>query len=318
MSAYYNENDKYCAQWLRNLIKAGVIADGEVDERSIEDIKPNELSGFTQIHMFAGIGIWSYALRQAGWPDDRKVWTGSCPCQPFSAAGKRVGFVDERHLWPAWYHNIQQQKPDVIFGEQVASDDGIGWLRLVQSDLEDEGYSFAGLDLPACGFGAPHIRQRLYFVADGMVDTNMRSSIQVSRSIGKTTSSTIDNRSNVSLSGQFNRTSDHVRGLANSGSERSQGWVSGGSDQEWAMEHGSLRCRGSISRTFWEECDWLYCKDGKYRPVEPGTFPLVDGSAGRVGPVRAYGNALCSETAIGFIRSFLETENLRFELNNLI
>jgi DNA (cytosine-5)-methyltransferase 1 len=106
MKAYYNENDANAAAWLRELIKEGVITDGEVDERSIEDVIPADLVGFDRCHFFAGIGVWDYALTQAGWPDDRRVWTGSCPCQPFSAAGKGEGFVDERHLWPAWFHLI--------------------------------------------------------------------------------------------------------------------------------------------------------------------------------------------------------------------
>jgi hypothetical protein len=77
VTAYYNEHDPFAAAWLRELIKAGQIALGEVNERSIEDVLPSELKRFTQCHFFAGIGVWSYALRQAGWPDDRPVWTGS-------------------------------------------------------------------------------------------------------------------------------------------------------------------------------------------------------------------------------------------------
>ncbi len=42
MTAYYNENDPYAAQWLRNLIGAGLIAPGDVDERSIVDVKAND------------------------------------------------------------------------------------------------------------------------------------------------------------------------------------------------------------------------------------------------------------------------------------
>jgi len=165
VSAYYNEHDPIAAEWLRELIKAGLIAPGMVDERSIEDVTPHELSGYTQCHFFAGIGIWSLALRLAGWPDDRPVWTGSCPCQPFSAAGKGEGTGDERHLWPAFFHLIRFSKPRVVFGEQVASRGGLGWLDIVQSDLEAEGYACGAVDLCAAGFGAPHIRQRLFFVA---------------------------------------------------------------------------------------------------------------------------------------------------------
>src|SRR5689334_6724883 len=123
---YYNENDPKAAAWLRELIKHGHIAAGEVDERSIADVKPGDLAGFVQCHFFAGIGIWSYALRLAGWPDDREVWTGSCPCQPFSAAGKQEGISDERHLWPEWFRLIKDCFPAVIFGEQVAASGVVG------------------------------------------------------------------------------------------------------------------------------------------------------------------------------------------------
>lgn len=163
--AYYNEIDPYCAQWLRNLIKAGVIANGEVDERDIWDVDPQSLKGFTQCHFFAGIGCWSMALRQAGWPDDKEVWTGSCPCQPFSSAGTQLGFADERHVWPAWFHLVATLKPRIIFGEQVASKLGLGWLDLVQTDLEAAQYAFGAVDFCAASIGAPHIRQRLYFAA---------------------------------------------------------------------------------------------------------------------------------------------------------
>lgn len=163
--AYYSENDPFAAQWLRNLIAAGQIAPGVVDDRSITAIKPSDLAGYRQFHAFGGIGGWSYALRLAGIPDDADVWTGSCPCQPFSSAGKRVGTRDARHLWPAWFELIRECRPPTIFGEQVASRDGLAWLDIVRSDLERCGYAFGASDLCAAGVGAPHIRQRLYFVA---------------------------------------------------------------------------------------------------------------------------------------------------------
>lgn len=174
MTAFYNEHDPYSAQWLRNLIAADLIAPGIVDERGIQDIEPWELHGFTQVHMFAGIGVWSAALRAAGWPDDEPIWTGSCPCQPFSNAGKREGFDDERHLWPVWKNLIAECAPPRVVGEQVASKDGRQWLDLVSADVEALGFAFGAADLCAAGFGQAHIRQRNYFLAVRLADDDAR------------------------------------------------------------------------------------------------------------------------------------------------
>lgn len=293
MTAYYNEIDPYCAEWLRNLIAAGHIAQGDVDERSIEDVVPSDLAGYTQCHFFAGIGIWSLALRSAGAPDDYPVWTGSCPCQPFSAAGKGAGFTDERHLWPAFHHLIRVCQPPNVIGEQVASKDGLGWLELVQADLEGEGYTFGAADLCAAGFAAPevagpmggsHIRQRLYWGgkrlghADhaGSQGRNGKSLPECSDQCVAGASGTPDRVANA----QSNR---HERG-------------------------GQLRepSRGS-SVTHSGAVDWLPCRDGKRRPVEGGTFPLANEDTQRVGRLRAYGNALDAATAQAFVEAFLET-----------
>ena len=102
MAAYYNEIDPFKAEILREAISADAIAPGDVDERSIADVQPTDLVGYAQCHFFAGGGFWSLALRNAGWPDKQPVWTGSCPCPSFSAAGKGQGFDDPRHLWPHW------------------------------------------------------------------------------------------------------------------------------------------------------------------------------------------------------------------------
>jgi DNA (cytosine-5)-methyltransferase 1 len=252
VSAFYNENDAYPAAWLRNLVDAGLIAPDTVDERSVADLDGSDLDGFTQAHFFAGIGGWSHALRLAGWPDDAPAWTGSCPCQPFSAAGKRGGHRDERHLWPAWFRLICERRPPVVFGEQVASCDGLAWLAAVQADMEAEGYAFGALDLCAAGVGAPHIRQRIFFVADA----------------------------------------------AGTGATRFR-------------EHGGPTEAGQDDATgsglgFWSACDWLPCRDGKARPVEPGSFPLAHGVPARVGRLRAYGNAIVPQVAAEFVRAFMD------------
>lgn len=305
MSAYYNEIDPYAAQWLRNLIAAGHIAPGDVDTRSIEDVKPDEIRGYTQCHFFAGIGVWSHALRRAAWPDDRPVWTGSCPCQPFSAAGKGNGFADERHLWPAWEWLIRQAKPRgvPVFGEQVASKAGLAWLDIVLDDLEGQGYTVRALDLCAAGAGAPHIRQRLYFAADQLVDTQ-----------------------HARLEGHSRHGNDRNQpgrlGTDQVGSASSAGTVGGrlgdaghvqrptrpeGSEQQSEAPVGEQCGSAGPVNGFWHPADWLACTDGKARPVEPGTFPLAHGVAARVGKLRAYGNAIVAPLAEQFIRAYAET-----------
>lgn len=164
--AYYNENDPFAAAWLRELIKRDLIAPGDVDERSIADVRPADLASYTQCHFFAGIGGWSYALRLAGWADDCAVWTGSCPCQPFSSSGWGQGEQDSRHLWPVWEALIRQCSPAKVFGEQVSGASGLSWLDAVCHGLEGAGYAVAAADLCASSVGAPHIRQRLFFIAD--------------------------------------------------------------------------------------------------------------------------------------------------------
>ena len=180
MAAYYNEIDPAAAHVLRALIAANVIAPGEVDERSIRDVSADDLRGFTQCHFFAGGGLWSVAARLAGWPDDRPLWTGSCPCQPFSGAGKQLGADDPRHLWPDFFRLIRDARPHVVVGEQVSGALGYGWLDGVRTDLEGEGYASGAVDVPACSIDAPHQRNRLYWV--GVADS---TSVRRSQAIGK-------------------------------------------------------------------------------------------------------------------------------------
>lgn len=160
---YYNEFDPNAAAWLRELIAEGLIPPGEVDERSITDVSADDLRGFTQCHFFAGIAGWSYALQLAGWDANRPVWTGSCPCQAFSTAGKQKGFADERDLWPTFFNLIKECRPEYVFGEQVENAIKHGWLDRVYRDMEREGYSCGSVVLGAHSIGAPHQRQRLYW-----------------------------------------------------------------------------------------------------------------------------------------------------------
>lgn len=307
--SYYNENDPFAAAWLRELIKGKHIADGVVDERSIEDITPSDIRGFSQCHFFAGIGVWSYALRLAGWPDDRPVWTGSCPCQPFSAAGKRKGTSDERHLWPAWQWLIKELRPRVIFGEQVASKDGISWLDLVSTDLEGEGYAVAPLVLPACGVGSPNKRERLWFVADSSSQLGGLSEQQKRKTDSKIIRhSKTCNLANPAGDGWKQWRPESVGRGTFSNSEL------GDTDSEGLEIIGVKSARTEFKTSeragpvngFWADAEWLECTDGKSRPTKPGLFPLAHGVAGRVGKLRGYGNAINAQAAKEFIMSAIE------------
>ena len=432
--AYYNEHNKHAAQWLRNLIKLGVIAPGEVDERSILDVAPDDLRGFAQCHFFAGIGVWSYALRLAGIGDGDRVWTGSCPCQPFSEAGAGAGFADERHLWPAWHWLIQECRPRRVYGEQVASVAGLGWLDLVQADLQGTGYTGVAVDFCAASVGAPHIRQRLYFVADAL-----RTGLGPERGIGGEQSDerlgrdqsragvptgrladadrhgrdarvTGDGRRQIGARREYRAVDDrrgapHLRadsdGAGSQGRQRSRELLDAqrppaerggearrvgnpmhaerrsigldrmdGRDRtngQRSEAHGELGAPGQVRRLadagsprrreilgrapgdensdgrarrhelvadgghvagrdgedggpgpangFWRDADWLLCTDERWRPVEPGSFPLVNGSAFDLGSggafegksrakmLEGYGNAINAYQAAAFIRS---------------
>lgn len=298
MTAYYNEFDPYAAQWLRNLIAAGHIAPGIVDERSIEDVTPADLTGFTQCHFFAGVGVWSLALRRAGWPDNRPIWTGSCPCQPFSAAGAGAGFADPRHLWPSFAWLIRQRRPAVVFGEQVASKAVEPWVDLVHADLEALGYAFGAVPFPSAGVGAPHIRDRLFWVADAN-DEGLEGRWQSERQRGAERIA-----GSCVLAG----------GMANPELQQRPDGESGVSFENDA--HGRHESSATVAglrgdmRTgpvngFWGAADWIGCRDDKWRPVEPGTFPLAHGATSRVGRLRAYGNAINAEAAREFITAYL-------------
>lgn len=305
MPAWYNEIDPFAAQWLRNLIAAGHIAPGDVDERSIVDVRPDDLAGYTQCHFFAGIGGWSLALRLAGWPDDRPVWTGSCPCQPFSAAGKGAAFDDERHLWPAWFSLVSECRPATVFGEQVEAAIGWGWLDAVFADLEGQGYACGAAVLPACGVGAPHIRQRLWFVADSVRGGAGDASGQGVRAQGQADGE--DGRISRERSGpRIDRAACELANANTRGRERSGLHLSERRQDEAILDPAGPSQAGVAQGDAWH-CAWLPCTDRKARPVEPGTFPLAHGIPGRVGRLRAYGNAIVPQVASEFIAAAAES-----------
>ena len=308
MAAYYNEIDPYAAQWLRNLILAGHIAPGEVDERSITDVSPDDLLGFDQCHFFAGIGGWSLALRLAGWPDDQPVWTGSCPCQPFSAAGKGLGEKDPRHLWPEFRRLIAECRPTTVFGEQVAAAAGREWLARVRADLEGLAYAVGAADLCAASAGAPHIRQRLWWVADAHQGQRGRLADGEGREHDGTPAGWQQGHGVAESGGADGRPAD-----ADSAGQREQRfgellngeWPARGHDVDGRpLASGSIAETGGLGS--WSDYIWIPCADGKARRIKPGLEPLAYGVSNRVGRLRAYGNAIPPEVGARFIGAVME------------
>jgi DNA (cytosine-5)-methyltransferase 1 len=284
MAAYYNEFNPEAAAWLRELIKRKLIAVGEVDERSIIDVQADDIRGFVQCHFFAGIGGWSYALRLAGIPDDYPLWTASLPCQPFSVAGKQLGKDDERHLLPHFTELVRQCKPNRIFGEQVEGAIRHGWLDDLQTTMEAESYAVGHCILGAHSVGSHHLRQRLYWIAN--------------KSMG--------NSECKSIRGEL----EFVDGAQRQSKNKSQV-----SREQWNVT--SYNGKADL----WAGVRWIYCKDGKYRAIEPSIKPLVNGipkglvrsgdnsevfdanntQEARTMRLKGYGNAIVPQVAALFI-----------------
>lgn len=317
--AYYNEIEPYAAQWLRNLVGKNLIAPGDVDERSIVDVRSDDLKGYTQCHFFAGIGGWSFAARLARWPDDRPIWTGSCPCQPFSVAGKGKGEADNRHLWPEQFRLIKERRPPVWMGEQVAAAVGKNWLDGVYADLESIGYTGRSAIIPACAVDAPHRRDRIWIVADA--DNAERRSDVASRNV--------DNWKEAGWNegnGNFEERRDSIvahpagngweqgkqasaparygeisastasRALVDANGDHRH-WWSGPLQVGWNAIEGETSRGGRKHRAQWR--------------TKPGLGLLANGIPNRVGRLRAYGNAIVPQVAAEVIAAYLETESMR-------
>jgi DNA (cytosine-5)-methyltransferase 1 len=283
MAAYYNEIDPYAAQWLRNLIGGGHIAAGDVDERSIVDVQPDDLKGYTQCHFFAGIGGWSYALRLALWDDSRPVWTGSCPCQPFSKAGNKAAQSDERHLWPHWFRLIRECRPTAVFGEQVEDGIATGWFDDVCRDLEASNYACAAAVLPAYSAKAPHERNRIWFVS-------------------------------------YPNGNHDLRGSREDESPAGEEWVQKRNDNRQPVE--STRVQASLCDFINLGCKGRWTESVQGQPREPREFErefadfnggwsihspklrsVDDGLRYAASQIRAYGNAIVPQVAAEFIKA---------------
>jgi DNA (cytosine-5)-methyltransferase 1 len=339
MKIVYNDNDAKACAWVGELVNNGHLHSGQVWCRSIKEITPDELADCQDFHTFAGIGGWPYALRLAGWPTGRQVWTGSCPCQPFSTAGKGLGEEDPRHLWPDFRRLIAECRPDTVFGEQVASKSGREWLARVRLDLEDLGYAVGAADLCAAGAGAPHLRQRLFWVAnsDGRIggDRGIQPGWQYGQQSEDGGVGVIHDANKQGPQGRcLNVGEDTDQRITRTTGVPSSMGDSDGTRLEacdyFSIRDGSGRIQPQNPSIygFWDRFTTIDCSDGKTRRIKPGIQPLVAGIPGgvvrsrnlgepfdanataesRVMRLRGYGNAICPQIAAIFIRSFLEAE----------
>lgn len=328
---YYNEFDPKCAAWIRESIAEGLIAKGEVDERSITEVQPSDLRGYVQCHFFAGVAGWSFAFRLAGWADDRPVWSASLPCQPWSIAGQGAGAADDRNLWGAYFRLVRELKPEHQFGEQVEAAIKLGWLDGVSTDLEAEGYTFGAVVLPAACVGAPNPRHRIFWVAHSKIGgfRNQRGE-SISRNSGYVDGGITPCRLVLSDGDgcESGRESTQTPRLRNSAEPN-------GRDESFRLEHArsgreeldrsaitvQSQQRGAPNSGAWSDYRIIHFTDGKSRRIESSIEPVVAGipkgilrvcdpglpfhpAEARTMRLRGYGNAINPICAAEFIKAY--------------
>lgn len=199
-----------------------------------------------------------------------------------------------------WNHESAQEEINRAYrktNEQIERAIAHGWLDDLQANMEAEGYAVGHCVLGAHSVGAPHIRQRLYWVADSKTTTRIGA----------------EQGSNSKPYGR------EFGGLANTDIARAP-------ESKHRKNIGERSANGSFGSCA-DDIEWLYCRDNKYRPIKPGIQPLVNGVTGRVvyssdpsAPINAnatqearvmrlkgYGNAIQAQTAIAFIKAYMST-----------
>ena len=194
------------------------------------------------------------------------IITGGYPCQPFSAAGKRLGTEDPRHLWPYILDHIRSIRPVRCMFENVEGHISLG-LREVIGDLEGAGYDATWGIFSAAEVGAPHQRKRVYILADSH---NGQRELK---------SEEIRTGRDASVYGSEE--------LADTIGTRSQGRLSGREDTERKGQLRHLGCGGTALQRGQEQ-SW---------PPEPRVGRVVDGCADRVDRIRLLGNGVVPQTA---------------------
>jgi len=272
---------------------------------------------FTFGSLFAGIGGFDLGLERAGmtcrwqveidpfcqrvlakhWPEVRRygdvrkcgkhnlesadLIVGGFPCQPYSVAGRRRGAEDDRNLWPEFLRIVKGLRPTWILAENVPGIVSL-YLDTVLSDLESENYACWTFNIPACAFGAPHRRYRIFIVAHANQQRlaqrqGQRSNAQAQQppSFG---------------AGDKGRNVAHAPCQSRDGSDNNRGGQS-----RPLSEFGDC---GEKTRSF-----------GGWWSVEPAVGRVADGVPHRVDRLRALGNAVVPQVAEWIGRRILEVES---------
>jgi DNA (cytosine-5)-methyltransferase 1 len=213
------------------------------------------------------------------------IITGGYPCQPFSAAGKRAGKNDPRHLWPWIRQHVDTIRPSHCFFENVEGHISLG-LREVVEDLESLGYTTTWGIFSAAEVGAPHQRKRVYIMGDSehnglLRSEESRSSLSTSNYYSKGSEET----SKSSRTSRLNVSRDIQEGkLADSNGSSSKGRrIPSGVHQKHPKSDSS--CDG-VGREVAQQ--WL---------PEPGLGRVVNGCPNRVDRLRLLGNGVVPQTA---------------------
>jgi len=236
------------------------------------------------------------------WNKKIDILTGGFPCQPYSAAGKRLGKEDERHLWPEMLRAIREIEPRWVIGENVYG--LVSWneglvFEEVQVDLENQGYEVQPYILPAASVNAPHRRDRVWFVAKNTMCSRFiqRESIQErtevwqQRNIGTGSSERIYREKGHNAT---NSNSIRQHGFRSHNSEQKSEWrktTIGRTDRE-QVDNGQAYHRPNDFEQFPTQSPVCGGDDGIPRELDSITFPKWRNES-----IKAYGNAIVPQVA---------------------
>lgn len=254
------------------------------------------------------------------WRGKINVLTGGFPCQPFSCAGQRKGAEDDRYLWPEMLRAIREIQPDWVVGENVAgilsmvqpgSETALGReeslfgevdrkrilhrqeyvVETVCNDLEREGYFVQPVVIPACAVGAPHRRDRVFFIA---------------------------HRADAGVKGMQRKWEDNILSGRTAPYSSSEGlstlrFPTSIEKKKWENEDGcSVQPAGNVRRASFAERWKNFPTQSPVCSRDDGISTRLDGiafSKWRQESIKAYGNAIVPQVMYEIFQTIQETYN---------